>query len=165
MNPASALVAGGRPRPAPARYSWPQKLVLAGLGLLLFGLGQFDEAVFADLSAGWQGLVAHVGGTPVGMVPGLSTHALPVALSYRLLYAGVSVGFLHVALRGRGTKWLAGSYAAALTLSLLLLVVGQRTGLAFVSVQAHRLLDLVCSPLALLIGYALFTLDRRPRPH
>jgi hypothetical protein len=163
MNQTATLVAGVSAPPTPARFSGYQKLALVGLGLLLFGLGQFDEDIFAGLSAGWQGLVTSVGGTS-GVVSGLSTHALPVALSYRLLYTGVSVGFLHVALRGRGTKWLAGSYTAALTISLLLLLVGQRASLSLASVQAHRLLDLVCSPLALLISYALFTLSHRPLP-
>jgi hypothetical protein len=159
MNPAPTLEACLSAPSAPVRLSGRHKLALGGLALLLFGLGQFDEAVFAGLSAGWQGLLPRVG----GVVPGLSTHAWPVALSYRLLYVGGSVGFLHVALHGRGTKWLTGSYAAALTLSVLLLLVGQRTGLAVVSAQGHRLLDLVCSPLALLLGYVLFTLGHRPR--
>jgi hypothetical protein len=164
MNQSFTLVADVSAPPTPARFSGRQKLALVALGLALFGLGQFDEAIFAGLSAGWQGLVASVGGTPSGVVPGLSTHALPVALSYRLLYTGVSIGFLHVALHGRGTKWLAISYAVALTLSMGLLLLGQLASLPLASAQAHRLLDVVCSPLALLCGYALFTLGHRPLP-
>jgi hypothetical protein len=164
MNQAFTLVASVSAPPTPARFSGRQKLVLVALGLALFGLGQFDEAIFAGLSAGWRGLVASVGGTPSAVVPGLSTHALPVALSYRLLYTGVSIGFLHVALHGRGAKWLAISYAVALTLSMGLLSLGQLASLPLASAQAHRLLDIVCSPLALLCGYALFTLGHRPLP-
>jgi hypothetical protein len=162
MNQTFTLVTGLNVLPTPVQFSGRQKLALVALGLALFGLGQFDEAIFAGLSAGWRGLVMSVGGTHQGVVPGLSTHALPVALSYRLLYTGVSVGFLHVALHGRSTKWLAGSYAVALTLSMGLLLVGQLSSLPQASAQAHRLLDVVCSPLALLCGYALFTLGHRP---
>jgi hypothetical protein len=163
MNQAFTLVAGLSAPPTPVRFSGRQKLALAGLGLALFGLGQFDEDIFAGLSAGWQGLVTSVGGTS-GVVPGLSTHALPVALSYRLLYSGASVAFLHVALHGRGTKWLAGTYAAALTVSMVLLLLGQLASLPLASAQAHRLLDLVSSPLALVGSYALFTLGHRLPP-
>jgi len=167
MNQAPPLVACVSSPPTKARFSWLEKLTLLGLGLLLFGLGQFDAVVFAGLSFGWQVLVASLGGAPSGVLPGasgLSTHALPVALSYRLLYTGVSLYFLHVALRGRGTKWLASGYAVVLTVSMLLLLLGQRTGSTFASAQAHRLLDLVCSPLAFLGSYVILMVYHRPLP-
>jgi hypothetical protein len=40
---------------------------------------------------------------------GLSTHGLPVGITYRLLYCGMSLLVLHVLLRGRHTRWAVGA--------------------------------------------------------
>jgi hypothetical protein len=136
---------------------WPRRGLLLGLGLLLFALGQFEEAVFAGLTHVWQLVPDAL--SPAdwrqGQPSGLSTHGLPVGISYRLLYCGLSVLVLHVLLRGRTTRLVAMSYASALLLSWLLLLLGQRMSSILASEQGHRLLDLLCSPLPMLLAYAI----------
>jgi len=138
----------------------PRRVLLGGLGLLLFALGQFEESVFAFLVYLWQRVLPLTGPVSKGALApdGLSTHGLPVGITYRLLYCGLSVLVLYVLLRGRHTWWVVGSYGIALTVSMVLLLVGQQAGWALASLQGHQLLDLVCSPLPLLAGYVLRTL-------
>jgi hypothetical protein len=155
MNYVVALV-----RPLQFSASWFRKLGLATLGLLLFGLGQFEQLVFAVLAQAWQALLPGAGATAWGVVPGLSTHVLPVAVSYRLVYVAVSVLLLHVWLRGQAIIWIALMYASALALSVGLLLAGHVSGLALAP-AAHHLLDLVSSPLALVLAYGIVTLGNR----
>ena len=163
--------AGLKNRPAPVgravvpRSDWWRLPVALGLGLVLFGLGQFDEFVFAGLTRGWQAGLAQLGPAAQRLMQpsGLSTHGVAVGLSYRLLYVLVSLLLLHVLLRGHHTRASALAYALAFGLSLGLLLLGQRAGLAGAAVQGHRLLDLLSSPLALLLLYGLALL-RWARP-
>lgn len=133
-----------RPRPRPA---WGRRLLVAALIALLLGLGLFEETVFAALGRLW-----HPGGGPVA-VPGITTHGLPVAASYRLLYAGLNVALLHLLLRGRYTKAAVGSYAAGYAASAGLLLLGQRAGWPVAAVTGHRVLDVLSSPLPVLFAY------------
>lgn len=152
------------PTPVAANKLSAERLVVAlALGLALFGLGQFDEPVFGVLSRGWQAVVGGIGPAAQWLVQpsGLSTHGLVVGLTYRLLYMGVSITLLHVLLRGRHTHAIVLGYALALGLILGLLLLGQRADWA--AVQGHRLLNLISSPLALLLLYGLVLL-RRSRP-
>ncbi len=150
--------------PGRGRRLRPGRLAGAvGLGLALFGMGQFDEGVFALLTRAWQDVLSGLGPAQAQWVEpsGLSTHGVLVGLSYRLLYILLSIALLHVLLRGRHTRAIALGYGLAFGLSLVLLLLGQRAGLPLVSVQGHRLLDLLSSPLALVLLYGLILL-RRP---
>ncbi|WP_019946927.1 XrtX-associated membrane protein [Hymenobacter aerophilus] len=140
-------------------------MVALALGLVLFGLGQFDEPVFTVLTRGWQAVVGGLGPTAQRLVQpsGLSTHGVIVGLTYRLLYMLVSIALLHVLLRGRHTRAIVLGYALAFGLSLALLLLGQRGGVEWAAVQGHRLMDLISAPLALLLLYGLVLL-RRARP-
>ncbi|WP_157541090.1 XrtX-associated membrane protein [Hymenobacter aerophilus] len=140
-------------------------MVAVALGLALFGLGQFDEPLFAVLTRGWQTVLGGLGPAAqrLGQPSGLSTHGVVVGLSYRLLYMLVSVALLHVLLRGRHARAIVVGYGLAFGLSLALLLLGQRAGGAWAAVQGHRLLDLISSPLALLLLYGLVLLRRAKR--
>ncbi|SDY68404.1 XrtX-associated membrane protein [Hymenobacter psychrophilus] len=154
---------GDRPAPVgPPRRSPGRLLVAGALGLGLFALGQFDAWVFAGLTSGWQAVLGGLSPTAqrLGQPSGLSTHGVLVGLSYRLLYIGVSLGLLQVLLRGRHSRALALGYGLALALSVGLLLLGQRAGWTWATGQGHRLLDLVSSPLALLLLYGLVLLGR-----
>ena len=137
------------------KQKWLRRGLLLGLGLLLFALGQFQEAVFSSLTHAWQLVPDALGsaGWLQGQPSSLSTHGLPVGISYRLLYCGLSALILHMLLRGHATRLVTAGYAAALLLSLLLLLLGQRMSLPLASEQGHRLLDLICSPLPMLLPY------------
>ena len=134
---------------------WGRRLLVAGLVGLLAGLGLFEEAVFAALGHLWHP------GRPIAAValPGLTTHGLPVAISYRLLYAVLNVALLHLLLRGRYTKGALASYAAGYVASVLLLL-GQRAGWPAATTTAHRLLDLLSSPLPVLFAYPFAMLSQ-----
>lgn len=149
-----------RPLAASAPSQTPRRVLLGGLGLLLFAYGQFEQAVFAALGQLWQGVgpLAGPGAGATGELNGLSTHGLPVGITYRLLYCGLSGLMLHVLLRGRRTWWVVGGYAVALSGSMVLLVLGQQAGWPVARAQGHQVLDLVCSPLPLVAGYVLRTL-------
>ena len=153
-------------RAAAPRPDWWRLPAALGLGLVLFGLGQFDEVVFAGLTRGWQAGLVQLGPAAQRLMQpsGLSTHGVLVGLSYRLLYVLVSLLLLQVLLRGRHTRASALAYALAFGLSLGLLLLGQRAGLAGAAVQGHRLLDLLSSPLALLLLYGLALLRRAQPP-
>ncbi|RIY12422.1 hypothetical protein D0T11_05270 [Hymenobacter rubripertinctus] len=140
-------------------------MVALALGLTLFGLGQFDEPVFAVLTRTWQAVLGGLGPVAQKLVQpsGLSTHGVVVGLSYRLLYMLVSIGLLHVLLRGRHTRAIGLGYGLAFSLSLALLLLGQQAGWPLASVQGHRLMDLISSPLALLLLYGLVLLRRAKR--
>lgn len=131
-----------RPRPA-----WGRRLLVAALIALLLGLGLFEETIFAALGRLW-----HPGEGAVA-VPGIATHGLPVAASYRLLYAGLNVALLHLLLRGRCTKAAAAGYAAGYATGAALLLLGQRAGWPLAAVTGHRVLDVLSSPLPVLFAY------------
>jgi hypothetical protein len=143
--------------------SWQRRAVLVGLGLLLFAFGQFQNAVFAGLTYMWDAMLNSMGQAESSLPQqgALSTHALPVGICYRLLYCGLSTLLLHVLLRGRSTQLAAAGYAAVLVMSLLLLLLGHRMSLPLASKHGHWLLDLVCSPLPLLLAYAVPTASNR----
>jgi len=146
-----------------APSNMPRLMLLGVLGLLLFALGQFQESVFALLMRLWQQML-HLSGQAAGgtMAPnGLSKHGLPVGITYRLLYCGLSVLILHVLLRGRRTWWIAGGYGVALTVGMVLLLVGKLAGWPLALSKGYYVLGLVCSPLPLLVGYMLKTLPGR----
>ena len=150
--------------PAAAPPAWPRRLLVAALAAALLGLGLFEETVFAALGHLW-----HPGGGAPAAVPGLTTHGWPVALSYRLLYAGLNVALLHLLLRGRGTKAAALGYAAGYAAGAGLLWLGQRAGLPIASLTGHRVLDVLSSPLPVLFAYPLALLagpkaPARPAP-
>jgi len=146
-----------------AAQKWPRRALLLGLGLLLFALGQFQDAVFAGLTYAWHFLPNGTGPADGSQTqpPGLSTHGLPIGISYRLLCCGLSTLILHVLLRGRATRLVAAGYTLALLASLLLLLLGQRMSLPLASEQGHRLLDLICSPLPMLLAYAMTMVGSR----
>jgi hypothetical protein len=136
---------------AESTQKWPRRWLLLGLGLLLFALGQFQDTIFAGLTHIWQ-LVP--GGTR-STDQGLSTHGLPVGVSYRVLYCSLSTLILHVLLRGRVTSLVSIGYVLSLLVSLALLLAGRYMSLPLANEQGHRLLDLVCSPLPMLLAYAI----------
>ncbi len=159
--------AGVENRSAPATAATgrlgPGRLLAAlALGLALFALGQFDESVFTALTHGWQVVLGGLGPVAQRLVQpsGLSTHGVLVGLTYRLIYIVVSLVLLHVLLRGRHLRAIALGYALLFALSLVLLLLGQRAGWAFATVQGHRLMDLLSSPLGLLLLYGLALLRR-----
>lgn len=139
----------GRPRPA-----WGRGLVGAALVGGLLSLGLFEADVFAILGRLW-----HPGGAPVA-VPGLTTHGLPVAISYRLLYALLNLALVQLLLRGRFTKAAGAGYAVGYVLSVGLLVLGQRAGLPAAAIAAHQVLDVLSSPLPVLFALPLAMLSR-----
>ncbi len=138
---------------SPAGPRWGRRLLVAALAALLLGLGFFEEAVFAALGRLW-----HSGGGAPGAVPGLTTHGLPAAASYRLLYAALNVALLHLLLRGRYTRAAVVAYAAGYAASAGLLVLGQRAGLPVAALTAHRVLDVLSSPLPVVFAYPLAVL-------
>lgn len=127
---------------------------MALLVALLLGLGLFEEEVFAALGRLW-----HPGGAPAA-VPGITTHGLPVAISYRLLYAVLNVALLRVLLRGRYTKAAVVAYAAGYVAGAGLLWLGQRAGGPIASLTGHRVLDVLSSPLPVMFAYPLALLAR-----
>lgn len=136
--------------------AWSRRLLVAGLVVLLAGLGLFEEAVFAALGHLWHP------GCPAAAaaVPGLTTHGLPVAISYRLLYAVLNVALLHLLLHGRYTKGALASYAAGYAVSVGLLLLGRLAGLPTAATTAHRLLDVLSSPLPVMFAYPFALLGR-----
>ena len=132
-----------------ARPLWPRRLLVAALVALLLGLGLLEDKVFAALSRLW-----HPGGAEVAM-PGITTHGLPVAISYRLLYAVLNVALLHLLLRGRYTKAAVLTYAAGYVAGAGLLWLGQRMGLPIAALTGHRVLDVLSSPLPVMFAYPL----------
>ncbi len=148
----------------PAR-PWSHWLGLAACGLVLLLLGQFQEVVFTWLAHGGQAVGALVGQRSAFSSPaahGLSQHSLPASITYHLLYAGATVGALHVLLRGRGTPWIVGGLGAALAAGAGFLAWGSAAHWPSATQQGYLLMDLASSPLALLAGYALATLGQRP---
>ncbi|MBO3273339.1 XrtX-associated membrane protein [Hymenobacter defluvii] len=140
-----------------------RRVLLLAVGLALFLFGQFEERVFTWLTSGWQVLFSLVGHPEWGVtshavVSNISTHGLPVASSYRLLYCSLSVLLLHLLLRGRHTRWIAGGYGATLTVGLVLLLLGHLVNMPFASRQGHFLIDLACSLEAVLLTYVAMTL-------
>lgn len=136
--------------------TWGRRLLVAALAGLVAGLGLFEEEVFAALGQLWHPGTA----TAAVAVPGLTTHGLPVAFSYRLLYAVLNVALLHVLLRGRCTRTAGLGYAAGYAVSVGLLLLARQAGLPAAAVTAHRLLDLLSSPLPVLVAYPLARLSR-----
>jgi len=162
MRPRDFLCAVAQPSPSQRR------LLLLAVGGALFLWGQFEEPVFALLTGGWQVVFSLVGHPEWGearhaAMPGLTTHGLPVAMSYRLLYCTLSVLLLHLLLRGHRTRWIAGLYSGALVAALLLLLFGRLATMPFATQQGHYLLDLVCSLEAVVLTYVAMTL-RPPTP-
>lgn len=121
----------------------------------LLSLGLFEADVFAVLGQLW-----HPGGAPVA-VPGLTAHGLPVAISYRLFYALLNLALVRLLLRGRFTKAVGAGYAVGYVLSVGLLVLGQRAALPVAAIAAHRVLDVLSSPLPVLFALPLALLSRR----
>lgn len=137
-------------------FAWSRRLLVAGLVILLAGLGFLEEEVFAALGQLWHP------GSPAAAaaVPGLTTHGLSVAISYRLLYAVLNVALLHLLLHGRYTKVALVAYAAGYVASVVLLLLGQRASLPAVTLTAHRLLDMLSSPLPVMFAYPLAILSQ-----
>ncbi|NML65406.1 hypothetical protein HHL22_09340 [Hymenobacter sp. RP-2-7] len=147
------------PKPLGPLSSWPRWLGLAFFGAVLVLLGQFQELVFATLARVGQAL-----GQPaaLGSTGGLSQHSLLSSVAYHLLYAGASIGALHLLLRGRGTRRVAAGFAAALLAGTGLVAAGRLAAWPALATQGHLLLDFASSPLALLAGYALASFGRPP---
>jgi len=135
-----------RRQPSP----WVRWVGLGFFGGLLVLLGQFQEPVFA-----WLARVGRVLPATPGPAGGLSQHSLGSSVIYHLLYAGASIGALHLLLRGRGTRRVALGFGAALLVGTGLVAAGRLAGGPALAMQGHLLLDFASSPLALLAGYAL----------
>ena len=130
-------------------------LLVAVVLLLLAGLGLFEDAAFAALGELW-----HPGRPPAAVaVTHLSSHGLPVAISYRLLYAALSLVLLHLLLRGRCTRPATLGYATGLAGSGVLLLLAKHVGLP-TALMAHHLLDTLASPLPIMLVYPLAELMR-----
>lgn len=153
------MVPASSARPLPV---WGRRLLVATLIILLASVGMFEEAVFAALGQWWHPGTA----AAAAAVSGLTTHGLPVAISYRLLYAALNVALLHVLLHGRCTAAAGLAYAAGYAVSVGLLLLGRQAGLPAAATTAHRLLDLLSSPLPVLLAYPLAMRGRswRVRP-
>ncbi len=160
MRPAAKLA---RATPARPPSPWPRRGALVGLGLLLFGLGECDEAIYAGLARGWRAALA-LAGRPdwAAATVGISMYSWPVTLSYRLLCAGLNLVALHVLLRGREARWAGRGYVAVLAACLALLLAGHAAGLPWASQQGRLLLGTACSPVVLLVAYAAARLGPRP---
>lgn len=143
---------------SPARPAWGRRLLVAVLIIVLLGLGLFEEAVFAALARLW-----YPGGVAPRAVAGITTHGLPVAISYRLLYALLNVALLHLLLRGRYTKAAIIGYATGYVASAGLLLLGQRAGWPVAAITGHRVLDVLSSPLPVMFAYPLALV--RPTEH
>ncbi|MGI4835319.1 MAG: XrtX-associated membrane protein [Janthinobacterium lividum] len=136
---------------------------LAFFGAVLVLLGQFQELVFAGLARVGQALGQSVA---LGGTGGLSQHSLLSSVVYHLLYAGASIGALHLLLRGRSTRRVVAGFAAALLVGTGLVAAGRLAAWSNLATQGHLLLDFASSPLALLAGYALASFGRpQPKPN
>ncbi|AIZ62810.1 hypothetical protein PK28_02340 [Hymenobacter sp. DG25B] len=143
-----------------------RKLVLLLLGSGLFVLGQFDEQVFTGLARLWRAGMALMGPAgqyllQAGTHTQLTSHGMPVALTYRVLYLGLSILLLRVLLRGRFQWQIVLAYAGAFLTGCMLLAVGQGLHLQVMSLLAHQLIDFLCSPLAVLLAYPLLVLAEK----
>jgi hypothetical protein len=147
---------------------WLQLLLL---GVILFGMGQFEQQVFAGLTWLWGSGIS-LSHLPLreevlqaGTQAQLTTHGLPVALTYRLLYLLLSLRLLKVLLRGQHLQVIVLAYSVAFLAALTLLLAGKSLPWDLGAVLGHQLLDFLCSPLAVLIAYPLVLLAQGERRH
>lgn len=139
-----------------ARSPWGRHLLVAALIALLLSLGLFEEDLFVVL-----GRLCHLGGWASAAVPGVTGHGWAVAISYRLLYVLLNMALLHLLLRGRYTKAALVGYAVGYAGSVGLLLLAQHAGLPAAAVTAHRVLDVLSSPLPIMFMYPLAALAGR----
>jgi hypothetical protein len=130
-------------------------MVLCGLLLLL---EPFAPLVFAGLQQVWGGFFDRLSmgyWLQVGSGSGLTTHGLPIALTFRLLYFLLNGSVLTLVLGLRYWRRIALTLAVLFGVGGLLLVIGNAASLSLFSQGGHQAIDLVCSPLALAIAYPL----------
>ncbi|MGI4887398.1 MAG: XrtX-associated membrane protein [Janthinobacterium lividum] len=147
------------PREArPPARPWAHWLALAFFGAVLVLLGQFQEAIFVELTRGWNAVGALVGWAGLITAPGL--RSMPASATYHLAYTAATAAALHLLLRGRGTPWVLGGFGAVLAAGLGLLAWGHAAHWPGATERGHLLISVVSSPLALLAGYALALLGQ-----
>lgn len=149
--------------PDPAvRYSPVRWLLLVLVAIALLLLTIYDERARGLLT---QVAEQTLGGQPTGTAagPALTKRNLPAMVSFGLLYVGLTIGLLHLALNNsRQTRWILIAYAGAFATVAVLLVVGRLLGLgAIFTPLARELIDGILSPLPFLLLLAVFRLAPR----
>lgn len=149
--------------PDPAVRSSPLRwLLLALVAVLLLLLTIYDERARGLLT---QAAEHTLGGQPAGAAtgPALTKRNLPAMVSFGLLYVGLTIALLHLALHNpRQTRWVLLAYAGAFATIAVLLVLGKVLGLTgTLTPLARELIDGLLSPLPFLLLLAVFRLAPR----
>ncbi len=121
----------------------------------LFLLGQYDNPVFAALTAGWHALFTALGLETLaqrlqsGVSGQVTTRSLPAMLSYGLLYSGCCLLLLALVLRTAARmRMVILLYAAVFGACVLLLLGGKLAGDVTWSYRlGRRLIEFIVSPL------------------
>jgi len=138
-------------------------LAAAAVALLLLGL--YDEQARALLTQVAERVTGGGGGglRPAGEGAPLTTRNVPAMVAFGLLYVGLSVLVLHMALANRRQTWLVMlSYGGALGVVAALLIVGKLLGMgATFTPLAREVIDFILSPLPVVLLLAVFWLAPR----
>ena len=141
-------------RPARQFSEWR----VAALVALLFGMGVYDEPVFAFLTASWQKLLsaAGVAGRLAAVQQGVSgevtKRSLPAVFTYALLYTGTCLLLLRLLLPAHRMRVVLLLYAIAFGCCAVLLVAGKLAGDVVWPYQlGRRLIDFIVSPLPIIV--------------
>lgn len=146
---------------------WALLIVLASALLLL---GHYDELVRSLLTRLFTGSAPVAAPSPATAVAGgatFTTRNVPAMLAYGLLYVGLSIGVLHLALNDwRKTRLVVVAYGGTMALIGVLLVAGRVLGLASTLTPVARELigggpvdsGGLLSPLPILLLLAIFRL-------
>ncbi len=156
----------------PSRFSAARWAALIGAVGALLLLGHYDGDVREILSGWFAGSVPPTAPVAAGGAT-FTTRSLPAMLLYGVLYVGLSILILHIALADRRkSRWVLLTYAAVMGLVGALLVAGRVLGMAATLTPIAR--DLIgggpvdttglLSPLPVLLLFAAFRLAPAEAP-
>ncbi len=157
----------------PTPSSLGRWLPLIGLASALLLLGHYDEAVRSLLTRLFTSATAPANPPLVAGGATFTTRNVPAMLVYGLLYVGLSIGVLHLALADRRkTRLVLLAYGGTFALIAALLVAGRVLGLAASLTPIARELigggpvdsGGVLSPLPVLLLLAIFRLAPTSEP-
>lgn len=159
------------PSALPVARAWPARrwalLVLLLLALLLIGI--YDEQTFAFLTLLWQRLLAATGmhrmaAASQGGTEEITKRFLPTVVTYAVLYLGICLALLRLALAPAQWRMAVRLYAGMLALYLGLVLFGRLAGNAAWAYQLGRQIrDFLVSPLPMAGLYVLFRAGFGPR--